>query len=390
MIRRRSEFGRFFIAAAVVLGLVIAAGAFLGSPGHAQAGPGKGLLITDNWLILEEGITGLFNVVLDGLPAGDVTVTIEGATGTDVTLNPDSLTFTSQNWNRFQRVFVKAEHDDDLADEPKIILTFTTSSLDDGDYDSLEPVTRPVDITDDDRPGVTLTPTQVSNDEGGGPMTYTVALDSRPTAEATVKAYTELLEEPWERFLTFTTQNWDIPQEVQVDFAPVDSNTDDSVYYVLHAASTSRKYVTVRSTDHDVRVSFSFGEGPLVEVAEDAETVRVEVVAVTIEEGAPTTDYAVKLVSKNRTARPGRDFRGVNKRLDFPKDGFAEFVNGNGETRYRQTVTLDVNIIDNEIAEHPEYFQLILEYSLEFDYLGALIAYPNIKRVTINDDDTGG
>ena len=124
------------------------------------------------------------------MPAGTVTLTIGGATGTDVTLDKSSLTFTPQNWRRGQRVTFTVEHDDDLADDPQVIITFTASSLDDGDYDGLEPLTLPINTSDDDRPGVTVTPNNLRSDEGGSAKTYTAVLDTKPTAEVTVRAYT--------------------------------------------------------------------------------------------------------------------------------------------------------------------------------------------------------
>ena len=43
-------------------------------------------------------------MALDTEPAGDVTVTIGGTTGTDLSLDPASLTFTEQNWDQPQTV----------------------------------------------------------------------------------------------------------------------------------------------------------------------------------------------------------------------------------------------------------------------------------------------
>ena len=255
------------------------------------------------------------------------------------------------------------EHDDDLADDPQVIITFTASSLDDGDYDGLEPIILPINTSDDDRPGVTVTPDSLSNDEGGSAQTYTVALDTQPTAEVIVRAYTTSTRYPFEWFLTFTTENWNIPQEVQVDFAPVDNNTQDSRYDIYHSADYT-PIVSVTSRDRDVQASFSLGE--VQPVAEDAGTVRVEVVGVTFEEGAPTTDFAVRLQSyelgshRRVPATAGSDFVGVDEQIDFPKDGFTEFVNDDGETRYRQTVTFDVEILNDGIAEDTETFGLQL------------------------------
>ena len=128
MIRRRSEFGRFFIAAAVVLGLVIAAGAFQGSPAHAQTAASPGVTISETSLQIEEGKSYTYTVVLDTEPVSYVWVSIEEVTGTDLTLSTSRLTFTGQNWNVPQTVAVTADRDDDTVYEPAVTLTHTINA----------------------------------------------------------------------------------------------------------------------------------------------------------------------------------------------------------------------------------------------------------------------
>ena len=63
-------------------------------------------------------------MALDTQPAGNVTVTIEDATGTDLTPDPASLTFTKRNWIAPQTVTVTAGQDHDVFDD-EAILTHT-------------------------------------------------------------------------------------------------------------------------------------------------------------------------------------------------------------------------------------------------------------------------
>ena len=94
-------------------------------------------------------------MALDTEPAGDVTVTIEDATGTDLTLDPASLTFTKQNWIAPQTVTVTAGQDHDVFDD-EAILTHTVRSPDDGIYHRLGVGDVTVTVTDNDRPPVTV------------------------------------------------------------------------------------------------------------------------------------------------------------------------------------------------------------------------------------------
>ena len=60
------------------------------------------------------------------------------------------------------------------------------------------------------------------------------------------------------------------------------------------------------------------------------------------------------------TATAGSDFVKVDEQIDFPRDGFTEFINDRGQTRYRQTVTFDVEILNDGIAEGTERVALEL------------------------------
>ena len=64
-------------------------------------------------LEITEGASGTYTVVLDTEPVGDVTVAIVPPSGGDLTVDPPSLTFTTQNWDSARTVTVTAGHDSD-------------------------------------------------------------------------------------------------------------------------------------------------------------------------------------------------------------------------------------------------------------------------------------
>ena len=77
-------------------------------------------------LSVDEGGTAAFTAALSAAPPTDVTVTITGHAGTDLTLDHQSLTFTTTNWKAAQMVRVTAERDDDITDD-RVTLTLAAS-----------------------------------------------------------------------------------------------------------------------------------------------------------------------------------------------------------------------------------------------------------------------
>ena len=101
--------------------------------------------------VTEEDPTGeSYTVVLDSQPTAEVTVTVAGHAGTEVTPSPTSLTFTTSNWDTAQTITVTAAADADLVNDT-VTLTHSAESTD-SDYDgnSITIVGVTVTVTDDD------------------------------------------------------------------------------------------------------------------------------------------------------------------------------------------------------------------------------------------------
>ena len=348
-----------------------------------------GVTISETSLSMEEGDSAAYTVVLTSEPAGDVTVAIEGITDTDLSLDNASLTFTAQNWSIPQTVIVTAEHDNDAVDEPQVTITHSVSSTDDPTYGGLNVGSIVVTVTDDDTVGVTVTPTELTIDEGAS-STYTVVLDTQPTADVTVTIEGPpfpIAVDP--ASLIFTTQDWSTPQTVKVT-AKNDLTTDGERETITHSVTggdysggVSVEPVTLIVKDNDPAMYYELVT--LEPVEEDVGSVRIGVVAVTIEAGVPTQVYSVSLQAVRDTADSPIDYGVFHKFSVFAPEGFEEFVDGEGETRYRQTAYVDLVIVDDEVQEETESFAVQLWYVPGFDY------FPRTEtQVTIIDNDFSG
>ena len=211
--------------------------------------------------VTEEDTTGdSYTVVLDSQPTATVTVTVAGHAGTDVTPSPTTLTFTPTNWGTAQTVTVTAGDDADTANE-SVSLTHSAASTD-SDYQGITIAGVAVTVTDNDAlPGVTVsTPALTVTEEDTTGDSYTVVLNSQPTATVTVTvaghAGTDVTLTPSSATLTFTPTNWGTAQTVT---AGDDADTaNESVSLTHSAASTDTDYggitiagVAVTVTDND-------------------------------------------------------------------------------------------------------------------------------------------
>ena len=344
-----------------------------------------GVNISETSLEIEEGTSADYRVVLTSEPVGDVTVTMEGAAGTDLSLDNATLTFTPLDWSIPQTVTVTANHDDDAVAEPVATITHKPSSAADSIYEGLGVGGVEVIVVEDDSVGVTFNPKTPRVPEGGS-RRYTWVLDSQPTDDVvvTIKSLGSVAR------VTVTPQNWSSP-DARVVFAPNDTDTIDNSYFIAYSLSGGdydrvdvNNFIYI-SVDDDPVMRYSLSE--VAPVEEDAGTVRLEIQAVTNEDGEPRIDYRLTLAALEDTAEADRDFEGVQEVLNFAVDDFVEFVNDNGQTRYRQTVYFDFVIHDDLSAEEEESFLLRLWSAKGYKWPAYGVRE---RRVTIIDNDSAG
>ena len=181
------------------------------------------------------GRTDHYTVVLDSEPKGDVTITITSDTTAAVTLSPAPLTFTTSNWNTTQTVTVAGVMVDDKVDQSdnrSVTISHSATSRD-AQYNNIAIDHVIATVMDDDEAGVTINQsddtTSVTEAPGEGHTdTYTVVLDSQPTATVSIVVISDTpaaaMVSP--AILTFTASNWNTGQTVTV--TGVDDRVDQS------------------------------------------------------------------------------------------------------------------------------------------------------------------
>ena len=258
-----------------------------------------GVMIDPTELSVVEGASVDYSVKLTSEPAGDVTVTVSGHTGTDLTLSAavftdNVLTFTAMNWSAAQTVTVTAAEDDDAVTDADVALAHAVASTDDSTYDALADVSVTVSITEDDAVGVMIDPTTLTVTEGSS-MDYSVKLTSEPAGDVTVTVSghtgtdvalsgTTLTS----NVLTFTAMNWSTAQTVTVTAAEDDDAVTDAAVALVHAVASTDDSVYDALADLSVSVAIT---------ENDAVGVMIDPTTLTVAEGS-SMDYSVKLTSE--------------------------------------------------------------------------------------------
>ena len=267
-------------------------------------------------LTIPEGGANSYTLVLGSRPTGDVTVGVTLPTGTDLTLDKTSLTFTSTNWDVAQTVAVTAAEDDDGVTDAGVTLTHTVSG---GGYNSTSVPDVEVSITENDTAGIVISKDSLTVGEGDpAGSSYTVKLATQPSGEVTVtisgQAGTDLTLD--KTTLTFTVDNWDTAQTVTVTAGEDDDGANDTAS-LTHTVSGG-DYASVSNTL------------PVTVTDDDAADILLSETHLTVAEGdAAGSSYTVKLatqpsgsVSVSITGQAGTDLTLDKTTLTFTADNW--------------------------------------------------------------------
>ena len=197
---------------------------------------GPSVLLSTTALAVDEQSSAAYTVKLATVPSSNVVVTVAGHSGTDLTVVPTKLTFSTTTWKRAQTVTVSAGHDSDQAPDEETL----THSASGGGYGSVSISDVEVRVRDNDVPGVSVEPTSLQIDEGdatGG--SYRVALTGEPTGTVTITASgyggTDVSVSP--ASLTFTASNWKTAVRTVTVTAAGDFDTEHETVAISHGAS---------------------------------------------------------------------------------------------------------------------------------------------------------
>ncbi|MGB8930563.1 MAG: proprotein convertase P-domain-containing protein [Anaeromyxobacteraceae bacterium] len=260
-----------------LIGTAIFAGCS-GSSGGGSKPPPPGIGLSATSLATTEGGANVsFTVVLTTPPTTQVDIELTSNDSTEGQLlgpgdtYPSSwvtVSFTPQNWNVPQTVKVVPQHDTTPPEAATTVYTITATPWSWGDTTYLTVPARDITVTNSniDIPGITVSKTTASTSEAPTNDTFTVKLNTAPTATVTIPVTSSDTSEGLLRggnspttsqptiTLTFTTSNWSTPQTVAI-YGQSDKIDDGNQTYnvTVGAPAGAPEYAALGSSTVSVR-----------------------------------------------------------------------------------------------------------------------------------------
>jgi len=200
----------------------------------------------------ESGGTASFSVTLNSQPTATVQINVSSSDTTEGTAFAN-LVFTTTDWNQPHTVTVTGVDDSIIDGDQSYSVVLATATSADALYNGLDPADVAAVNHDNDLAGFTVTPLAVTVSEFGDSDFFTIVLNSPPTANVTIgltsSDTTEANVSP--SSLTFTPQNWNVPQQVIVTGVN-DNIADGNINFMIvtaPAVSTDPAYSQLDAPD---------------------------------------------------------------------------------------------------------------------------------------------
>ncbi len=300
-----------------------------------------------NLITTEVGGTASFKIVLNSRPTANVSLNLSSSKTAEGTVSPAAVTFTNANWSAPQTVTITGV-DDKVADGPqpyRVVIAAATSQ--DPKYNGMDATDPNVSNTDNDSAGITVTAAaNLATSEAGGTATFTVVLNSQPTADVTIPLHSSKTSEGTisPSSLTFTAANYAAPRSITI------TGVDDAVadgpqpYSVVIDAATSGDAGYNGRDPADVSVS---------NVDNDSAGITVSAVTGDTNENGTTASFTIVLNSQPK-ADVSIALTSSNTKEGTISPASVNFTAANWNAPQKITITG----VDDSVADGPQPYDV--------------------------------
>ena len=342
---------------------------------------GIGVTVPPATLAIGEGSSKTYTMALTSQPTAAVTIAVTAPSGSDVSVDKTTLTFTSSNWGDEQTVTVAAAQDDDALDDTATITHSVTST--DSDYNGIRTGSIDVTVTDDEDIPVTVTFGQAGHTIAeGSAVTVRVTLSEDPERQVVIPITKS------EQGGITTADYSGVPDSVTFESGDTEKSfivtaaqdaLDDDDESVTVGLGTLPNAVTAGAID-ETTVSINDDDVPSV-------TIRFEQSSYSLDEGDnvtvkvilshdPERQVVIPITKSEQGGATSDDYSGVPENVTFES----------GETEKSFTVSATQDMVDDDGTGDGESVQVAFG-TLPAD-VGA--GATNETTVAIIDDDGAG
>ncbi len=327
----------------------------------------------------ETGTSATFTMVLTSEPTADVTIAVATGDATEGTVAQTSLTFTPINWNAPRTIVVTGVNDVEAdGDRTYSVITAPTASIDTG-YAGLDPADVTVTNIDDDTAGVIVTAaaTGLVTNESGLTASFTIVLRSQPSAAVTIPVASN---DPTEGVtnvssVTFTTLDWNAPQEVFVQ-GQNDNIADGPINYTILVGSSTSADPTYTGIDP--------ADVAAVNLDNDSAGILVTPLVVRTSENLTSEVFTVVLLSQptQPVVVPVSSSNSVEGTVT---PSMLTFTAANWDQAQSVTVTG----VDDLIADGDQVYQVLLSPAVSGDASYAGFDASDVTATNVDNDSAG-
>lgn len=329
----------------------------------------------------EPNVTATFTVELTSQPTADVTIPLLSSKTSEGTVSPASLTFTAANWNAPRTVTLTGGDDPSQDGDQPYVISLGPINSQDAKYKVISIPDVKVVNKDNDTAKILVSAISGDTTEANqGTAFFTIALQTKPTAEVTVPLSSKSPKEGTVNpaSVTFNTVNWASPQRVTVTGVDDPTQDGDQPYTIDVGAASSQDGNYNLMDPADVAV-----------VNRDNDTAGIIVTKVsndTSESGGTATFTVVLRTKPSNKAMVALTMMSSNTAEGTLSDSSITFTDQDWASPRTVTIT---GVEDDGTADRDQPFTVSFGMAMSADgnYMGK---QPAALSFTNRDNDTAG
>ena len=229
-----------------------------GSPMTFTVGTPGGFTVSKTAVsVNENGGTTTFTVTLNSRPSSPVVLAVASSSLDEVTVDQETLTFTSDTWNVPQTVTLTGINDDKYVTDTATVTVSVVVAESDAVWNTTPAQSVAVTCINDDILSFVLSTASLTVAENGGSDTFTTVLSQRPASTVVLLVRSSSIGEATvsPSTLTFTPDNWDQPQTVAVTGVNDSLTTNDTATITVSVDQTRSPAEWASATAQSVAVT---------------------------------------------------------------------------------------------------------------------------------------